>query len=135
MDKSQVLRNNAHEFFWASYLLEYDIIFIGIWHHIYWNVALYLLEYVIIFIGMWHYIYWNMSSYLLEYGIIFIGIWHHIYWNIASYLLEYGSIFIGMWHHICLLLNNNSDKNYILNITSVQFLGGISPNNSKNIDI
>ena len=35
-------------------------------------------EYVIIFIGIWHHIYWNVASYLLECGI-FIGIWHHIY--------------------------------------------------------
>ena len=50
-------------------LLECGIIFIGIWHHIYWNVASYLWEYDIIFIGMWHHIYWNEASYLLEYGI------------------------------------------------------------------
>ena len=29
-------------------------------------------EYVIIFIGMWHYIYWNVALYLFECGIIFI---------------------------------------------------------------
>ena len=50
---------------------EYVIIFIGMWHHIYWNMASYLLE---------------RASYLLEYGIMFIGIWHHIYRNMASYL-------------------------------------------------
>ena len=33
-----------------SYLLECGIIFIGIWHHIYWNEASYLWEYGIIFI-------------------------------------------------------------------------------------
>ena len=44
-------------------------------------------EYVIIFIGIWHHVYWNMSLYLLEYGIMFFGICHHrigicnIYWN------------------------------------------------------
>ena len=63
------------------------VIFIGMWHHIYWNVASYLLECGIIFIGMWHHIYWNVASYL-------------IYWNAASYLLECGIIFIEMWHHI-----------------------------------
>ena len=57
---------------------EYVIIFIGIWHHIYRNMASYLSEYGII--------YRNIASYLSEYGIIFIGIWHHIYWNMASYL-------------------------------------------------
>ena len=50
-------------------------------------------EYVIIFIGIWQHIYWNMA-YLLEYGNIFIGKWHHIYWNILSYLLDYAFIFI-----------------------------------------
>ena len=35
--------------------------------------------------------------------------------------------------HIYLLLY--SDNNYIQTITSVKFLGGIPPNNSKNIDI
>ena len=70
-----------------------------------------------------------------RYGIIFIGIWHHIHWNMASYLLEYDIIFIRIWHHIYLLLYSNSDKNYIQTITSVKFLGGIPPNNSKNIDI
>ena len=69
----------------------YGIIFNGIWHHIYWDMASYLLEYGIIFIGMWHHNYWNMESYLLECGIIIIGMWHHIYWNVASYLLEYVS--------------------------------------------
>ena len=44
----------------ASYLLEY--------------MASYLLEHGIIFIRIWHHIYWNMASYLLGYGIIFIGI-------------------------------------------------------------
>ena len=53
-------------------------------------------EYVIIFIGICHHIYWNMSSYLLEYVIIFIGIRHHIYWNMPPYLLEYVTIFIGI---------------------------------------
>ena len=90
-------------------LMEYYIIFIRIWHHIYWDKVSYLLEYGIIFIGIWHHIYWNMTSYLLEYGIIFIeydiifiGIWHHIYWNMESYLLECGIIlnFIGIRHHI-----------------------------------
>ena len=71
----------------ASYILEYDIIFIGIWHHIYWDMASY-------------HIYWNMESYLLECGIIFIGICYHIYFNMLSYLLEYAVIFIGIWHHI-----------------------------------
>ena len=59
----------------------YGIMFIGIWHHIYWNMASY---------------YWNVASYLWEYDIIFIGMWHHIYWNMASYLLERGIIFIGI---------------------------------------
>ena len=103
-----------------SYLLAYGIIFIGIWHHIYWNIASYLLEYGIIFIGIYSHIYWNMLSYLLEYVVIFIGICH--------------TILIGIHHHICLLLNSNSDKNYIQNIASVKFLRGISPINRKNID-
>ena len=58
---------------------EYVNIFIGIWHHIYWNMASYLLEYVVIFIGICCYIYWNMASYLLEYVVIFIRICFHIY--------------------------------------------------------
>ena len=67
----------------------YIIIFICIWHHIYWYVASYiLLEYGIIFIGICCHIYWNMLSYLLEYVIISIGVFHHIYWNMLSYLLE-----------------------------------------------
>ena len=120
-----------HHIYWnmASYLLECGIIFIGIWRYIYWNMASYLLEYGIIFIGIWHHIYWNIVSYLLEYGIIFIGICCHIYWNMLSYLLEYVAISIGICHHIYLLLNSNSDKNYIQNITSVKFQCGISPNN------
>ena len=73
---------------------EYLIIFIGIWHLTYWNMASYLLECGIIFIGIWHHISWNMESYLLECGIIFIGMWHHIYWNMGSHLLEYVVIFI-----------------------------------------
>ena len=97
----------------ASYLLQYGIIFIGIWHHNYWIMASYLLECGIIFIGMWYHIYWNMASYLLEYDSIFIGICCHIYWNMLSYLLEYVILFIGICHHIYLLLNSNSDKNYI----------------------
>ena len=36
------------------------------------GMSSYLLEYGIIFIGIWHHIYWNMASYLLEYGIILI---------------------------------------------------------------
>ena len=83
-----------------------------------------------------------MSSYLLIYIIIFIGIDCHIYWNILSYLMEYVSIylleyviiFLGICHHINLLLNSNSDKNYIQNITSEKFLRGTSPNKMKNID-
>ena len=131
----------------ASYLLEYGIIFIGIS-----NMTSYLLKYDIIFIGiygiifigMWHHIYWNVASYLLEYGIIFIGICCHIYWNMLLYLLEYiifsalveyVIIFIIICHRIYLLLYSNSDKNYIQTITSIKFLGGIPPNNSKNIDI
>ena len=35
-----------------SYLLECGIIFIGMWHHIYWNMALHKLEYVVISIGI-----------------------------------------------------------------------------------
>ena len=93
----------------ASYILEYDIIFIGIWHHIisigiwnhiYWNVASYLLECGIIFIGMWDHIYWNMASHKLEYAVIFIVICCHIYWNVSSYLLEYVVISIGLYNHI-----------------------------------
>ena len=72
------------------------VIFIGIWHHIYWNMASYLLECGIIFIGIWHHIYWNMLSYLLEYVVIFIGICCHIYWNMLSYLLEYVVLSIGI---------------------------------------
>ena len=71
----------------ASYILEYDIIFIRIWHQIYWDMASY-------------HIYWNMESYLLECGIIFIGMWHHIYWNMASHKLEYAVIFIVICCHI-----------------------------------
>ena len=91
-----------HHVYWnmASCLLEYGIIFIGIWHHVYWNMSSYLLEYVIIFIGICNHIYWNMSSYLLEYVIIFIEICNHIYWNILSYLMEYVIIFIGIYNHI-----------------------------------
>ena len=40
----------------ASHILECDIIFIGIWHHI-------------IYIAIWNHIFWNVASYLLEYGI------------------------------------------------------------------
>ena len=47
---------------------------------------LYLLEYVIIFIGIWHHVYWNMSSYLLEYVIIFIGICHTIFIGICHHI-------------------------------------------------
>ena len=58
------------------------------------------MEYGIIFIRMWHHIYWNMASYLkkylLECGIIFMRIWHHIYCNMTSYLFGYGIIFIGI---------------------------------------
>ena len=93
----------------------------------------YLLECGIIFIGIWHHINWNMLSNVLEYVVISIGICCHIYWNIKSYLVEY-VIFIIICHHIYLLYSN-SDKNYIQTITSVKFLGGIPPNNSKNIDI
>ena len=60
----------------------------------------YLLEYVIIFIGICRHIYWNMSPYLLEYVI-------HIYWNMSSYSF---------------IVDENSDKNYIPNITCVKFL-------------
>ena len=103
-----------------SYLLEYAIIFIGICHHIYWNMPSYLLEYAIIFIGICHHIYWNMLSYLLEYNYNhIIGICYLIYWNMSSYL------FIGICHHIYLLLNRNRDKNYIQIITSVKFLRGM----------
>ena len=66
----------------TSYLLEYDIIFIGIWHHI-------------IYIGIWSHIYWNVASYLL-----FIGIWHHINCNMLSYLLEYIIIYSRIYYHI-----------------------------------
>ena len=97
------------------------------WRHIYCNMSSYLLQYVII--------YWNITSYLLECGIILIEICCHIYWNMVTYLLEYAVIFITICHHIYLLLYSNSDKNYIQNITSVKLLGGIPPNNSKNIDI
>ena len=90
-----------------SYLLEYVFISIVICHHIYWNMLSYLLEYVIIFIGICYHIYWNMLSYN--------------YWNMSSFLLEYAIIFIGICHHIYLLLNSNSDKNYIQNITSVKY--------------
>ena len=112
----------------ASYILEYDI-FIRMWHHIYWNMASY------IYIGIWNHIYWNVASYLLEYGITYIGICCHIYCNcnMLSYLVEY-IIFIIICH-IYLSLYSKSDKNYIQTITSVKFLGGIPPNNSKNIDI
>ena len=104
-------------------------------YHIYWNMESYLLECGIIFIGMWHHIYWNMASHKFEYAVIFIGICCHIYWNMLSYLLEYINIFIIICHHIYLLLYSKSDNNYIQTITSVKFLGGIPPNNSKNIDI
>ena len=60
-------------------------------------------RYGIIFIGIWHHIYWNMTSYLLGYDIIFIGMWHHIYWNMASHKLEYAVIFIVICSHIALL--------------------------------
>ena len=93
----------------ASHTLEYEITFIGIWHHINCNILSYLLEYAVIFNGIFCHIYWNMLSYLL---------------NMLSYLLEYIIIFSG----IC-------DKNYIQTITSVKFLGGMPSNNSKNIDI
>ena len=73
---------------------------VGMWHHIYWNVALYLLECGIIFIGIWHHINWNMLSYLLKYDIILIGICCHIYWNRLSYLLEYVVIFSRIYCHI-----------------------------------
>ena len=49
----------------TSYLLGYGIIYIGIWNHIYWNVASYLLEYVVISIGIYNHI-------LVKYIIIFI---------------------------------------------------------------
>ena len=78
-----------------------------------------LLEYIIIFIGICYHIYWNILSYLLEYAIIFIGICNHICWNICH------TIFIGICHHIYLLLNSNTNKYYIQNITSVKFLGGL----------
>ena len=91
-----------------SYFLEYGIILIGIWHHIYWSMASYL-------IGICHHIYWKMLSYLLEYVTIF-------YSNMLSYLLDYVIIFIGICHHIYLLLISNSDENYIQNFTSVKFL-------------
>ena len=110
----------------ASYLLDYNIL-IRIWHHIYWNMT-YLLEYDIIFIGIWHHIYWNMESYLLECGISF-------YWNIASYLLQYDIIFIGILHHFYWNMTFFGMCHHIYKITSVKFLGGIPPNNSKNIDI
>ena len=45
-------------------------------------------------VGMWHHIYWNVASYLLEYDIIIIGICCLIYWNMLLYLLEYVVIFI-----------------------------------------
>ena len=69
-----------------SYLLECDIIFIGMWHHIYWNMASHKLEYAVICI--------------LEYDIILIGIYCHIYWNMLLYLLEYVVISIGIYNHI-----------------------------------
>ena len=98
------------------------VIFIGIWHHMYWYMLSCLLKYVTIFIGICYHIYWNMLPYLLEYVTIFIRICYHIYWNMLSYLLEYVIIFIGICHHIYLLLNSNSDKNYIQKITSIKFL-------------
>ena len=55
-----------------SYILEYGIIFIGMWHHIYWNMAPHKLEYVVISIGIYNHIKWNILSYLLKYVIIFI---------------------------------------------------------------
>ena len=118
----------------TSYLLGYDIIFIGIWDHI-------------TYIGIWNHIYWNVASYLLashklEYAVIFIVICCHIYWNILSYLLEYIIIFSGIYYHIyynmssyLFIVYSKSNKNNIQTITSVKFLGGILPNNSKNIDI
>ena len=48
------------------------------------GMASYLLECGIIFIGIWHHKYWNVASHLLEYGIINIRMWHHNYWNVAS---------------------------------------------------
>ena len=89
-----------------SYLLEYVIIFIGICYHIYWNMSSYLLEYATILIGICYHINWNILSYLLEYVIIFIGICYHTYYNILSYSF---------------IVKSNSDKNYIQNITSVNF--------------
>ena len=99
-----------------SYLLEYAVICIGICCHMHWNMLSYALEYVVLFIGICCPIYWNMLSYLLEYIIIFSVICY-IYYNMSSYLFIV--IYIAT----------------IQTITSVKFLGGISPNNSKNIDI
>ena len=87
---SHRLRACVRQIGMASYSLEYGIIFIRIWHHIYWNMTSYLLEYDIIFIRIWHHINWNMLSYLLEYAVILIGICCHINRNMLSYLLEYG---------------------------------------------
>ena len=81
----------------TSYLLEYDIIFIRIWHHIYWDMASYILEYGIIFIEMWHHIYGNMASYLLQYDIIFIGIRNHFYWN-HFYTFRYLNVLKKLQH-------------------------------------
>ena len=52
----------------------------------------------------------------------------------CSQRMEYVIIFIIISHHIYLLLYSNSDKNYIQTITSVKFLLGMPPNNSKNIN-
>ena len=57
------------------------------------NMLSCLLEYDIMSIGIWYHIYWNMASYLLEYGIIFIGMWHHIYWNMMPYSNKYDATF------------------------------------------
>ena len=52
---------------------------------------------------------------------------------LESYLVEYITIFIIICHHIYLLLYSKSDKNCMKTITSVKFLRGIPPNNSKKI--
>ena len=45
----------------------------------------------IIFIGILHHINWNMLSYLLEYAVILIGICCHINRNMVSYLCNMAS--------------------------------------------
>ena len=75
-----------------------------------------ILEYGIIFIGIWHHIYWNVASCLFECGIIFIRMWHHIYWNVLSYLLEYVIKFI--WK----ISPKQQQKHWYINKTSELFI-------------